>query len=194
MKVTYIGGAYEPGVFPDTSGLPEICFIGRSNVGKSSLINTLVGQKQLARVSSTPGRTQAIHFFAVADRYCLVDFPGYGYAKAPKAIRTGFKPLIQSYLDTREQLRAGLLLVDVRRDPRSDEHDIIDEFKKRDTELLLVVTKIDKVAKTRRGGRVQQLASALKISHDKAIGFSATKRLGRDHLIAHIDRITGEQT
>ncbi len=191
MKIEYIGGAYEPGAFPDTSGLPEICFIGRSNVGKSSLINTLTGHRQLARVSSTPGRTQAIHFFSVAQRYCLVDFPGYGYAKAPKKIRMSFQPLIRSYLDSRQTLRAGFLLVDVRRDPRQDEHDVVAEFATRKLPLLLVVTKIDKVSKTRRGGRVQQLASALKVDQRNAVGFSTLSKDGKDKLIRHIDRLVG---
>jgi GTP-binding protein len=190
MKVQYIGGAYAPGQFPDTT-LPEIAFLGRSNVGKSSLINTLVGQRQLARVSSTPGRTQAIHFFQIAEQFCLVDFPGYGYAKAPKSVRSAWAPLIRSYLDTRPNLKGGLLLMDVRREPRQDEFDLVAEFRERGLLLLLVVTKIDKVAKTRRGGHVQKLAKALGIPQQHALGFSAPKRLGREPLWKAIHALVG---
>lgn len=190
MKVEYIGGAFKPGEFIE-SGLPEVCFMGRSNVGKSSLINTLARQKQLARVSRTPGRTQALHFFKVTDSYVLVDFPGYGYAKAPKAVRSQFLPLIRSYIDARETLNAGFLLVDVRREPRQDEWDIVKEFQQRSVPLLLVVTKIDKVAKTRRGGRVQQLAKAVGVHQNMAVGFSSLSGDGRTELLARIGTFTG---
>ncbi|MFT7623168.1 MAG: GTP-binding protein [Myxococcota bacterium] len=190
MKVEYIGGAYNPGEYPPME-LPEVCFMGRSNVGKSSLINCLVRQRQMARVSRTPGRTQALHFFSVADRFTLVDFPGYGYAKAPKKIRAQFLPLINSYLDTREVLAGGLLLMDSRRDPRKDETDLIEAFAARKMPLVLVVTKIDKLAKTRRAGRVQQLAKQLKIPQQRAVGFSALKGDGRDKVVQQIDRLIG---
>lgn len=189
MKIEYLGGGYNPGEFPET-GLPEVCFLGRSNVGKSTLINALVKQRQMARVSSTPGRTQALHFFAVSDRFCLVDFPGYGYAKAPKRVRESFKPLVTSYLDARPNLKGGILLVDVRREPREDEHDIVRDFRERDLPLVIVVTKIDKIAKTRRGGRIQQLASRLGVSSKSAVGFSAHAKVGRGDVMSHIDRMT----
>ena len=185
-RVEYIGGGFKPGEFPD-SGLPEVAFLGRSNVGKSSLINSLVGQRQLARVSRTPGRTQAIHFFSVAGRFCLVDFPGYGYAAAPKRVREQWRPLAQSYLDGREGLCGGLLLVDVRREPRDEEQEIVRWFGQRGLPLVGVVTKVDKIAKSRRKGRVQQLRAALAVG--AAVGFSAQDRIGRDALWAQLTKI-----
>lgn len=181
MKVEYLGGGFTPGERPE-HGLPEVAFMGRSNVGKSSLINTLVNQRQLARVSSTPGRTQALHFFAIAEKLCLVDLPGYGFARAPKHVRVQWKPLINGYLESSEQLKLGLLLVDVRREPGDEEKMLVRAFKERRTQLLVVVTKIDKVAKTRRGGRVQQLAKALSLRQEDAYGFSSQDKLGKEDL------------
>jgi GTP-binding protein len=181
MKVVYLGGAYKPGEYPEEQ-LPEVAFMGRSNVGKSSLINMLVGQRQLARVSSTPGRTQAIHFFSVGDRFCLVDLPGFGYAKAPASIRKAWKPLMEAYLSDRENLRAVLLLVDVRREPQEMELELAEAILESGLSLLIVVTKIDKVPKTRRAGRLQQLASKLGVDQKNVIGVSSLKRDGRGEL------------
>lgn len=186
MKVEYVGGAFAPGVFPEQKQ-PEVCFVGRSNVGKSSLINTLCNQRQLARVSRTPGRTQAIHFFRVGSRVCLVDLPGYGYAKAPGPVRKAWKPLIDSYIDTRHNLVMGVLLVDCRRDPRDEELALIARFKAANILSLVVVTKVDKLAKTRQSGRVQQLAKQLGVTQAEAVGFSATARTGREELWRRIN-------
>ena len=186
MKIDYLGGGYEPGTFPENH-LPEVAFVGRSNVGKSSLINALCRRKQLARVSRTPGRTQAVHFFAVGDRLCLVDLPGFGFAKAPIAVRNAWQPLISSYLDGSKHLRMGCLLVDCRRDPKAEEHELCRQFIDRGVELLVVATKIDKLARTRRGGRVQQLASALGLRQSQVIGFSAQSRDGLDAVWDRID-------
>ena len=181
MKVDYIGGGFKPREFPETR-YPEVAFLGRSNVGKSSLINTLVNRRQMARVSSTPGRTQALHFFEVGDRITLVDLPGYGYAKAPLSVKKQWTPLVRSYLETSEELKLGLLLVDIRREPKQEEHDLVQAFRTLEVPLMAVVTKIDKVAKTRVNGRLQQLASRLQIEQDQIIGFSSLKRVGRDAL------------
>jgi GTP-binding protein len=188
VKVEYLGGGFKPGEFLEQP-LPEIAFIGRSNVGKSSLINMLVNQRQMARVSSTPGRTQAIHFFAVANRFCLVDLPGYGYAKAPKKIRNAWRPLVQSYLSNREKLRLAILLLDVRRDPREDESRMVSWLQECNIPLLLVATKIDKVPRTRRGGRLQQLAAQLGVAASDILGVSALKREGRDTLWSRIEQL-----
>ena len=181
MKVDYIGGGFKPGEFPETR-YPEVAFLGRSNVGKSSLINTLVNRKQMARVSSTPGRTQALHFFEVGDRLTLVDLPGFGYAKAPLSVKKKWTPLVRSYLEESEDLKLGLLLVDVRREPKIEEQDLVQAFQTLEIPIMLVVTKIDKIAKSRVNGRLQQLSAALKLDQSQALGFSALKRLGRDAL------------
>ena len=181
MKVDYIGGGFKPGEYPE-SRYPEVAFLGRSNVGKSSLINTLINRKQMARVSSTPGRTQALHFFEVGDRLTLVDLPGCGFAKAPLSVKKQWTPLVKRYLETSDQLQLGLLLVDVRREPKQEEHDLVTAFRTLDIPLIVVVTKIDKVAKSRVTGRLQQLASRLHIEQEQIIGFSSLKRTGRDPL------------
>ena len=105
--------------------LPEVCFCGRSNVGKSSLINSLTNRRQLARVSSTPGRTQLINFFNVQDTVALVDLPGYGWAKVPKKMQAAWGRTVQEYLSDRPQLAMAVLLVDVRREPRQEERDLL---------------------------------------------------------------------
>jgi GTP-binding protein len=191
VKSVYIGGGFNPGDFPENS-LPEAALIGRSNVGKSSLINTLLNKKQMARVSNTPGRTQALHFFTVADKYCLVDLPGYGFAKAPQSVRKEWGPLVNSYVMNRPALRLGILLMDARRDPREDEFDLIELFRRRGTHLMLVVTKTDKLAKTRRKGRVQQLAKLMNIPQLNAVGFSALSKDGKGEVWKYIHRVLNE--
>lgn len=187
MKVDYLGGAWSVDQLPVT-GLPEVAVIGRSNVGKSTLINALLRRRQMARVSSTPGRTQALHFFAVADALCLVDLPGYGFAKVPQAVKQGFLPLVEGYLDRREGLQAVLVLVDARREPGAEERALVARVQARGVRVLLVVTKTDKLAKTRRGGRVQQLAAALGVPQADAMGFSGLSGEGRDALFTRLMR------
>ena len=188
MKVEYIGGAWTPEQLPDQA-LPEVAFLGRSNVGKSTLINALVGRRRIAHTSRTPGRTQAIHFFQVADKLCLVDLPGYGYAKVPAEIRRAWRPLVDGYLVGRKQLAGGVLLADVRRDPREDEHRLVDLLVGQGTPLLIVVTKTDKLARTRVGGRLQQLASQLKVPPSQVLGFSALKGEGKDSVWSAVMRL-----
>lgn len=190
MKVEYLGGGFKPGEFLEQS-LPEIAFMGRSNVGKSSLINMLVNQRQMARVSNTPGRTQAIHFFMVSNRFCLVDLPGFGYAKAPKQIRKAWRPLVMSYLTDRPGLKMALLLLDIRREPREEEMQLLAWLNEAGIPVLLVVTKIDKVARTRRAGRLQRLASSMGVAPNTIVGASTLKREGKDAIWEHINRVVG---
>ena len=187
MKVDYMGGGFSPGEFPEID-LPEVAFVGRSNVGKSSLINMLVGQRQLARVSSRPGRTQAIHFFSINDRFTLVDLPGYGYAEAPKSVRKAWKPLIEAYLSEREPLKAVLLLVDIRREPGEVEMGLSEAMNDAGIRLILVVTKADKEAKTRRAGRGQKIAAQLGIPAKDVHVVSSLKRDGRQELLDRIHK------
>ena len=185
MKVNYLGGGFNPGEFTENS-LPEVAFMGRSNVGKSSLINGLCKQRQLARVSSTPGRTQAIHFFSVADKFCLVDLPGFGFAKAPGNVRKKWKPLVNSYLNHRPQLKLALLLVDIRREPRDQEFSLKASLEANNVTVLMIVTKTDKVPKTKRAGRIQQLAKAMGVPQSNALGYSALKKEGRTKILDRI--------
>ena len=171
MKVTtasFLGAATEPGRFPAPSR-PEVAFAGRSNVGKSSAINRLVGRHGLARTSSTPGRTQQLNFFAVNDALVLVDLPGYGYAKVSKAAREAWRPLVESYLGARGNLAGVVLITDVRRGLEEEEHQLLDYLAALGVPTLLVATKIDKL---NRSARTRALA-ALAASNVPVIPFSA---------------------
>ncbi len=172
---------------PPSDG-PEVVIVGRSNVGTSSLINALCNQRQLARVSTTPGRTQALHFFAVRDpkirgvQFTLVDVPGLGYAKAPEAVRKRFVPLLHSYLDGREGLSLLILLVDSRREPGDIERGILERVLRRGVPMLVVLTKLDQVPRPHREGRAQQVAKALDLPRDSIHGASTLSGEGIDDL------------
>ncbi len=162
MKVThatFVGAASEPGRFPAPS-FPEVAFAGRSNVGKSSAINRLVGRRGLARTSSTPGRTQQLNFFGLDDRLVLVDLPGYGYAKVSKAARDAWRPLVESYLGTRGVLAGVVLIVDVRRGLEEEEHQMLDFLAALGTPVLLLATKIDKLNRSGQAKALRALAAS----------------------------------
>ncbi|HEY2810039.1 MAG TPA: ribosome biogenesis GTP-binding protein YihA/YsxC [Rhabdochlamydiaceae bacterium] len=147
----FIASAFEEDQFPqlrDARGadLPEIAFVGRSNVGKSSLINSLLKKQKLAKTSSTPGKTQSINFYAVDQRLLLVDLPGYGYARVPKATKEKWSHLIDAYLEQRPQLRLILFLLDARREPTEQDRTFMQWAAHRRIPLLLILTKADKLA------------------------------------------------
>ncbi len=149
--------------FPDTSRL-EFAFLGRSNVGKSSLLNALVQRKQLARTSSTPGKTRMIHFFEVdvdSQALMLVDLPGYGWARVSRKERESWQSLVEGYLEDREALRTAILLQDLRRDFSEDETLLLDWLAERGIEALVVLTKGDKLKPMRRAKRAKELRGQL---------------------------------
>jgi GTP-binding protein len=171
VKVTtanFVGAATEPGRFPAPSHL-EVAFAGRSNVGKSSAINRLVGRQGLARTSSTPGRTQQLNFFAINDALVLVDLPGYGYAKVSKAAREAWRPLVESYLGTRGTLAGVVLITDVRRGLEEEEYQLLDYLAALAVPVLVLATKIDKL---NRSGRTRAL-TALAANDVPVVAFSA---------------------
>ncbi|MCC6746277.1 MAG: YihA family ribosome biogenesis GTP-binding protein [Deltaproteobacteria bacterium] len=148
-----------------TSDLPEIAIVGRSNCGKSSLINAITARRRLARTSSTPGRTRQLFFYRVTaparPPFVLVDLPGYGYAKAPKSERDAWAPLIEGYIEERRQLRALLVLCDVRRDLGPDEAGLLTWAGARELERRVVLTKADKLSKAQRFGAAERAKAAL---------------------------------
>lgn len=160
------------------SVLAEVCICGRSNVGKSSLINVLTQRRQLARVSQTPGRTRLINFFNIQDRLMLVDLPGYGWAKVPKTMQFEWGKSIQSYLASRPQLRLALLLLDIRRDPSEQDKDLYAWFSANDRPCLLLATKSDKLSSSKRGPRRKAIAQAMGVATRDVVACSATSKLG----------------
>jgi GTP-binding protein len=193
MRVTHaeiLTSAADRAGFPPP-GSPEIAFLGRSNVGKSSLLNRLVNRKQLARTSNTPGKTRLIHFYRVergASELRLVDLPGYGYAKVSKSERQRWQHLIEDYLGDRPTLRAAVILQDLRRDISEDETLLVDWLAERHVPTLLALTKIDKLKPMRRAHRVRDLRSAANLPADQVIATSSEKGIGIPDLWSAIDK------
>jgi GTP-binding protein len=179
LSAEFVTSAVKPGQYPPVK-YPEMAFAGRSNVGKSSLINTLVNRKHLVKTSSTPGRTQLINFFDINNQITFVDLPGYGYAKVPAAVRKNWGPMIETYLSTRKTLKGVVVIMDIRRIPRQEEHDLIDWLKYFSIAGILVLTKTDKLSKPKRLKQHIAIAEALAVDLDKLILFSAKSRQGRD--------------
>ena len=181
-SVEFLGGMAEPGGWRPDSALPEIAFSGRSNVGKSSVLNALVRRKSMARVSNTPGRTREINFFRVNDELVLADLPGYGFARVSKDAKAKWKPLIESYLTTSPQLRGVVQLVDVRHGPTDDDLQMVEWLAALGAPVLFVATKADKVSKSALPSRILQLSSLLEIEPDAILPHSITSGAGRDEL------------
>jgi GTP-binding protein len=170
--------------------LPEVAFAGRSNVGKSSLLNKLVRRKAFARVSNTPGRTREINFFEVNKQFVLVDLPGYGYARISKERRAEWRPLIEGYLRKSVNLRGVVQLIDVRREPTDDDIHMLDFLSDVGVPTIVAVTKVDKLTKSAAAARVQELTSALGLDSEQVIPFSAVTGEGRDDLASAIVSLT----
>ena len=162
--------------------LPEVAFSGRSNVGKSSLLNKLVRRKAFARVSRTPGRTREINFFAVNGAFTLVDLPGYGYARISKARQSEWRPLIEGYLRTSEALRGVVQLLDVRHDPSPEDVQMLEFLSDLGVPTVFAVTKVDKISKSEAVARVAALTQDIGAEPEQVIPFSATTGEGRDEL------------
>lgn len=188
-SLEFIGGMASAGGWRPETTLPEVAFAGRSNVGKSSLLNRLVHRKKFARVSNTPGRTREVNFFKVNDRFVLVDLPGYGYARISKERRAEWKPLIESYLRTSEHLRGIVELLDARHDPTADDLKMLDFLGEVGVPTIVVLTKMDKLTPTQRKARGAERAAQLGLDSDQVIPFSAVTGEGRDALAEAIEAL-----
>lgn len=189
---TFIKSATKPAECP-LSDLSEIAFAGRSNVGKSSLINCLVNRKKLVKTSNTPGRTQLINFFNINDELMLVDLPGYGYAKVPAKVRAQWRSMIESYLLCRRVLKGVVLILDARRDgPNPQEVNFLRWLQKHRLPVLPVLTKCDKLKKNALSRQRQLNAEALGLEPQMLILFSAKSRQGRDEVWEAIEALVEE--
>jgi GTP-binding protein len=171
-------GSFAGDDLPDV-GLPEVAFAGRSNVGKSSALNTLLRSKKAARVSGRPGRTQRINLFKLGNVGVLADLPGYGFARVPDAVRAGWKPMIEAYLGGRKSLRLVVLLIDARREPQDLDLALVDGLEEARIPFVVVVTKVDKLSKHARKPTIAKLAEAFELDHEP-IPFSSITGEGRD--------------
>jgi GTP-binding protein len=190
--LTFLGGMAVEGGWRPPEELPEVAFIGRSNVGKSSLLNRLVRRKAFARVSNTPGRTREINFFKVNDQFVLVDLPGYGYAQISKARKAEWLPLIEGYLRRSPALRGVVQLLDVRHPPSRDDLQMLDFLADVGVPTIVALTKIDKLRPRELPERVHALAIELQLDEEQMIPFSATTNAGRDELAAAVVALVGE--
>ena len=178
----FLTAAVRPPGYPPP-GPPELAFAGRSNVGKSSLINKLLGRKKLVRVSSTPGRTQEINFFALnGDEIRFVDLPGYGFAKVSKKVRAGWRAMVESYLAGRETLRGVVVILDIRREPKDEDLMLLDYLKAHGIPIIIAVTKADKLSGNKRRARLSKLLPGLNTYDCEPTPVSALTGLGKDKM------------
>ncbi len=185
--------AVKPSQYPEDN-LKEIAFAGRSNVGKSSLLNLLTNRKSLARVSGNPGKTRTINFYRINDSFRIVDLPGYGYAKASKSLTQSWGDMMEKYLENRQGLKVVAQLIDIRHAPSAQDIQMYEYLRYFGLDGLVVLTKADKVSRNEMNKNIAMIRKALQLeSEDVTIPVSALKRTGYDKLLAEFDRILEEE-
>lgn len=192
-SVEYAGTVAKPGQAPP-GDLPQIAFSGRSNVGKSSLINTLLGRtrNRIAHVSATPGKTQALNYYRVNDRFYLVDLPGYGYARVPEALRDAWQRLIEWYLEESGHVHGVVHLVDARRSPTAHDVTMMEYLTRVGVPALVVLTKMDKLKRSEREKAIGRALEVMALDDDQLVPFSSHTGEGRDVLLAALDHLLEE--
>jgi GTP-binding protein len=188
VSCEYTGSFFEPGQFPNDIR-PQIAFAGRSNVGKSTLLNSLIGRKRLARVSSDPGKTRSVNFFLVNNAFYFVDLPGYGYAKVSKKIRESWQKLIKDYLTGSSHLIGLILLLDCRRELTPEDRQLVEWLAERGLPVLAIVTKTDKINHDKTNRKVKEVESLLGVA---SIAFSALSGRGKKELLSSIHSLVRE--
>ncbi len=184
--------AVKPSQYPEDNMI-EIAFAGRSNVGKSSLLNLLTNRKSLARVSGNPGKTRTINFYRINDSFRIVDLPGYGYAKASKSLTQGWGDMMEKYLQNRQGLKVVAQLVDIRHAPSKQDVQMYDYLRYYGLDGLVIMTKADKVSRNEMAKNIALIKKTLDLGpDDKLIPVSALKKTGYDELLNEFDRILEE--
>jgi GTP-binding protein len=177
----FVCSAVTPDQYPPDD-LPEVAFAGRSNVGKSSLINKILNRKKLVRTSKTPGRTQLLNFFEINEVWRFVDLPGYGYAKVPVGVQERWRPMVESYLTTRVNLRGMVWLLDIRREVSKEDLLLWDWLQTKQVKVIIIITKADKLSKNKRNKQAAGIAKSLGRKARELIQFSATSGEGKDEI------------
>lgn len=191
MDARFVTSSFRINQFPPPDR-PEVAFAGKSNVGKSSLLNTLVNRKNLARTGATPGRTQSINFFTFGDSLYLVDLPGYGFAKVPLKVKKSWQVMVENYLKTRKNLKAVVVILDIRREPSPGDIDLMSWLSHYKICNIVVLTKSDKLSRQQVISRMNIISVEVdKFFAEKPIIFSSKTGQGKDELWQHIRRITG---
>ena len=187
MEIAFLKSAFRESDYPSPDK-PEIAFAGRSNVGKSSLINVLVNRKGIAKTSSRPGRTQAVNFFCLEDRIYLVDLPGYGFARVPLHVKKSWGDMVETYLRKRRNLRAVVVILDIRRDVSSGDMDLLNWLDHYGIKTIVILTKADKLSRNKSHVRARQIERELQeLTNEKPTIFSAKTREGREKIWERIN-------
>jgi len=181
LSAEFIKSATKPSEYPPGK-IPEVAIAGKSNVGKSSLINALVNRRHLAKTSSSPGRTQTINFFQINGKISIVDLPGYGYAKAPVEVRKAWKPMVESYLQTRVDIRLVIVIIDARRGAATEDLDLLDWLDYHRLSTLIVLTKTDKLSQIEKAKQKKMLSESSFLSGRPFVFFSAVSGEGKEEL------------
>jgi GTP-binding protein len=186
QSAEFVTGAALPSQFP-ASVLPEVAFAGKSNVGKSSLINALLQRKSLVKTSSTPGKTREINFFRINEAYLFVDLPGYGYAEAPKHVQAGWKALLEGYLTGRAPLRGVVLIVDARHDPSPLDIQLKEFLTSHGVSVAVVANKVDKLSRSQVAAHLDAIVRGMSLA-DPPVPYSSKTGEGRDLLWTRLNQ------